>query len=227
MTEISARCTDTFRVRDTTLRTLPLSLRKGSHCGTINVSLPAGKNCEVFSILFSDIKQFSQVVDTLSIETSVNLLNDYYARLLPKALQRGGELRDYLGDGMYISFGQDSLEIPAYSAVDAAFDMMREFALLIESWKKIIHFISQETVQGIGIATGAVYKGLMGHANARKEKLVGPSVNKAAHLCEEAKKAGGGVFICPKTAALLDPAQLQLTEIPTLRGNAFRIAFKQ
>lgn len=200
---------------------LPLSSFENNR--GINIALDDKNDQKEVSILFSDIRQFSRVIELLRLETSVMLLNSYYTRLLPEALHRGGELHDYLGDGLYISFPQNLLGISAPFAVNAALEMMREFALLLKSWSNTGYPISNDTVHGIGISTGNVYKGLIGYSGVQRQKLIGPCVNSAAHLCEEAKHRGGGVFICARTASLLDLTALKLTEISTPEGKSYNV----
>ena len=175
------------------------------------------------TVMFTDIAGFSQIASRLRTQTIVELLNEYYSRLLPVALRNRGELCEYIGDGMYIVFRSEGTLPPADSAVLASIGMAKEYEAVLNSWSNYEQPVSETNVHGIGIATGEVYGGLLGVPEIRREKLVGPPVNLAAHLCAEAKRLGGGVLICPQTRSLLHGVPCELAETRTERGLAFRV----
>jgi class 3 adenylate cyclase len=107
-----------------------------------------------------------------------------------------------VGDGFYISFTHVSPTTAARSAAECAIDMQREFTQILRSWKEFEHPVSITNTHRIGIASGIVYSGIVGHPKERQEKLIGSTVNLAAHLCEEGRSEGG-ITICPHTAGLL------------------------
>jgi class 3 adenylate cyclase len=155
------------------------------------------------SILFSDIRAFSDIAKRTSHMVTVSLLNEYYSRLLPIALSRRGSLQEYVGDGLYISFMLDSPAASARVALLSAFEMQKEFDNILNGWRDYGHPTSSVNAHCIGIATGSIYSGLMGYQKERRDKLVGPTVNLAAHICEAAKSLGGGVLIDQETYNLV------------------------
>ena len=48
----------------------------------------ARSNAFIGSILFSDIRGFSQIASRISLGATVTLLNEYYSRILPYSLKR-------------------------------------------------------------------------------------------------------------------------------------------
>jgi class 3 adenylate cyclase len=155
------------------------------------------------TILFSDIRAFSEIAKRTSQMVTVSLLNEYYSRTLPLALSRRGVLQEYVGDGLYLSFILDSPSASARAAISSALEMQKEFAGILQGWMDYGHPTSKLNVHCVGIATGYVYSGMMGYTRERHEKLVGNAVNFAAHLCEAVKELGGGILIDQETADLL------------------------
>ena len=155
------------------------------------------------TIVFTDIRAFSEIGKRTSQMVTVSLLNEYYSRLLPLALSRRGVLQEYVGDGLYLSFVLDSPSASARAALSAATEMQKEFDGILQGWMDYGHPSSKQNVHCIGIATGYVYSGMMGYTKDRREKLVGNAVNFSAHLCEAVKEIGGGILIDQETADLL------------------------
>lgn len=155
------------------------------------------------SVLFADITEYSRIAAEMGLHETVDLLNEYYSRLLPLAIGNGGQLEEYLGDGFYISFFDESAGQAARLAVTAAFQMDKEYKAILEGWKLFQHPVSERNAHRIGIASGKVYVGWLGDEEHRRKKLVGAPVNLAAHLCEDTKSFGGGITICAKTKELI------------------------
>jgi len=175
------------------------------------------------SILFSDIRAFSEIASKIRLQTSVELLNEYYSRLLSFALTKGGKLQEYVGDGLFISFSLDRPATSARAAVLTAVEMQGEFDEILYSWRQYNHPVSPRNTHSIGIATGLVHAGSVGHKKERREKLVGPSVNLAAHLCQAANELAGGVLICRETAELIRPDSFEVKPVNLPIGNYFQV----
>jgi adenylate cyclase len=155
------------------------------------------------SVLFADITEYSRVAAKMGVHETVDLLNEYYSRLLAFAVQKEGHLEEYLGDGLYVSFFHESAGEAAELAVSAAFEMHAEYEAILKGWKLFRHPVSERNTHRIGIASGTVYTGWLGDEEHRRKKLVGPPVNLAAHLCANTKELGGGITICAKTKELI------------------------
>jgi class 3 adenylate cyclase len=175
------------------------------------------------TIVFSDIAGFSAIADKIRLEDSVAMLNEYYSRLLPHATGQGGKLEEYVGDGMYLSFSRDSSARSAQAAVTAAFAMHEEYRSILEGWKSYQHPVSDRNSHCIGVATGIVYSGLLGHPGERRTKLVGAAVNRAAHLCAAGKAVANSLLICPRTRDLLDTGPFEFEETSSRVGRCYSV----
>jgi class 3 adenylate cyclase len=153
--------------------------------------------------LFTDITGFSEVASKLRLQDTVSILSEYYSRLLQFAITRGGKLEEYLGDGLYISFFNEVEGQAARGAVATGIEMQPEYAKMLHGWMEYQHPFSDQNTHRIGIATGSVYTGFVGHPHERRNKLVGSPVNLASHLCQDLKKVGGGIAICQSTKELI------------------------
>lgn len=175
-------------------------------------------------IMFCDICSFSEVVNKISLQTSVDLINEYYNRLTQIALNNGAKLEEYVGDGLYLSFSdKDNLSSMNF-AIIAALQMQKEFNSIIDSWVKYDHPVSSKNKHAIGMAFGEVYKGPVGHENIRKEKLVGRTINLAAHLCKSAKEFDSGILICSNIADVLkNNTEYKLKLVELEYGEFFQV----
>ncbi len=178
------------------------------------------------SVLFTDIQNFSEIAKNTNIAVTVTLLNEYYGRLLPFALEKRGILQEYVGDGLYISFVLDSPNASARAALEVALEMQAEFDKMLQKWRKFQLPVSSKNTHCIGIASGPIYQGLMGYEKERREKLVGSAINLASHLCEAGIDFEGGVLIDRETYNLVKTENFDVKSIEPKRkdiGECFQV----
>jgi class 3 adenylate cyclase len=188
---------------------------------TADVPVVAYGDTRLATILFADITQFSKVTRSVRLLDSVAMLNEYYNRLLEFAVKRGGKLEEYLGDGFYISFTNAVSAEAARAAVSAATEMQAEYQKLLRSWRDYQHPVSDSNTHRIGIATGEVYTGNVGHPQDRRHKLIGTAVDLASHLCEDLKTIGGGIAVCPQTKGFIEDEFDSLRKHSFIHGDAW------
>ncbi len=147
------------------------------------------------TILFSDIRGFTQLSSQIPPGELASLLNIYYFQPLSDVvLQHKGIVDKYIGDSIMALFGA-----PVYSdkheenAVRCAIEMVERME---RSGKHIQMGI------GIGICTGYVVTGIFGSIDKKEYTALGMAVNIAARLQKLA--AAGEIIISEETKARLD-----------------------
>lgn len=137
------------------------------------------------TILFSDIRQFTQLAENLPPEKVVNLLNEYFEVMIEIIFSHSGTLDKFIGDGIMAEFGAP-LDDPNQeeNAIRAAIEMQKQILLLSDKWEKE----NKPRIQmGIGLHTGEAVVGNIGSERRTEYTAIGDAVNVAARL-EQATK---------------------------------------
>lgn len=155
-----------------------------------------GKN-QTATMLFSDIRGFTAMSETLPPETLIMLLNRYFSAITPIVFQFQGILDKFMGDGMMALFGVPlEEEGAAINAVSAAIDIQRRMAAFNEELKTAG---LPQIATGIGVNTGKVTVGYIGSERRADYSAVGDGVNLAARLEKQAE--AGQIIISEYTLA--------------------------
>lgn len=151
------------------------------------------------SILFSDITRSSSLFDRMPTGDVIDLVNEYFDRLGSIAIRNGATIDKFLGDGAMYRFNiPRSISDYAVAAIRTALRMQSEFNLLREEWLRL-GYPASGIAQRIGVATGPVMGGLMGHSQYLSYTVIGQPVNFADTLCEIARGSESGVVVCSTT----------------------------
>lgn len=155
------------------------------------------------TILFADITHFSTLFENLKSSLVTDFVNEYFDRLCSIALRNGGTIDKLLGDGFMVRYNVPRpLSNYASAAVRSSLSMQMEFKTLQEEWLRLGQPV-QELGHRIGISTGPVMGGMMGHPQYLSYTVIGPAVNKATHLCEISRECDSGILACKDTFALV------------------------
>ena len=167
---------------------------------TTGVSL-GGKHVEA-SVMFSDIRSFTSIAESLSQADTFELLNNYYTLMFDAIAGHGGIVNQMLGDGLMAVFGAPLPHDDHRSrAVRAALEMLD----LVAGWNgEQVRRGAMEIHIGIGIASGPVIAGFTGTQQRVTYTCVGDTVNLAAHLEAHTKVVGRPILIDENTRAGLD-----------------------
>jgi adenylate cyclase len=153
------------------------------------------------TVMFSDIRGFTALVESQPPEETIELLNTYYTLMFDAISGHGGVVNQMIGDGLMAIFGAP-LPLPGHSvaAVRAALDMIEMIELLnaerTQAGKASIRI-------GIGIATGEMVAGYTGTQQRATYTCIGDTVNLAARLEEHTKVAQRSILLDAATAAAL------------------------
>jgi class 3 adenylate cyclase len=148
------------------------------------------------TILYSDIRGFTQMAERMEPEELVDALNEYFSAMTDLVFSNGGTLDKYLGDGVLAFFGDPiPFEDHAERAVATAFEMLTRVEELRDTWMRS----DEELSIGVGISTGYVTVGNIGSSTRTDYTVVGNHVNVAARLATAAEP--GQVLVAERTLA--------------------------
>jgi class 3 adenylate cyclase len=155
-----------------------------------------GKHVEA-SVMFSDIRSFTSIAETLSPADTIELLNSYYTLMFDAIGAHGGIINQMLGDGLMAIFGAPLPRADHRGrAVRAALEMLD----LVDGFNQEQALRGGVEIRiGVGIASGPVIAGFTGTERRVTYTCVGDTVNLAAHLEAHTKVIGQPILIDENT----------------------------
>ncbi len=140
----------------------------------------AGGESRELTIMFSDIRSFTTISESLSPDDLVALLNEYLGEMTDILFKRWGTLDKYIGDAVMAFWGSPFPQADhAARACAAALDMSARLEELNLKWE----VEGKKTLSiGIGINTGRVSVGNMGSSRRFAWTVMGDAVNLASRL---------------------------------------------
>lgn len=138
-----------------------------------------GQRQEV-TILFSDIRSFTTITESLPPEKLTELLHQYFSEMTEEILAANGVLDKFIGDAIMAFWGAP-LSQPDHAdrATQAALGMIKRLTALQPKWLQEGYPLVDI---GIGINTGVVTVGNMGSHKRFDYTVIGDDVNAAARL---------------------------------------------
>ncbi len=176
-----------------------------------------GGDKRIVTVLFSDIRGFTALSETMNPDDMAGLLTEYFTEMVDCVFRHGGTLDKFIGDAVMAQWGAP-LGDPddADRALAAAIDMQRALATLNRRWRVDRR---PELQIGIGLNTGEAFAGNIGSERRLEYTVIGDTVNTASRLCAAA--AGGEILVSEPLRAALHaaPAMDERTAIP-LKGKS-------
>jgi class 3 adenylate cyclase len=155
-----------------------------------------GKHVEA-SVMFSDIRAFTRLAETLSPADTIELLNSYYTLMFDAIGGHGGIVNQMLGDGLMAIFGAP---LPRADHRDRAVRAALEMLELVDGFNQEQASRGGSEIRiGIGIASGPLVAGFTGTQRRVTYTCVGDTVNLAAHLEAHTKVVGQAILIDENT----------------------------
>lgn len=149
------------------------------------------------SILFSDIRSFTSMSETMAPREVLEFLDEYFGHMGQIVRGHEGMLNKFLGDGMLAVWGvPDQQEDHAVRAVRAALDMRKK---LVELNEHRVREGRAEIRIGVGVHTGVVAAGMLGGADQREYTVIGDAVNLASRIESLTKALGTDVLVSEST----------------------------
>ncbi|MBL7191376.1 response regulator [bacterium] len=143
------------------------------------------------TILFSDIRSFTQISEGMSPKENFDFLNDYLKRVIPAIRDNNGFIDKYIGDAIMALFPNNPDD--ALKASIAVLQKLQEFNRT--RLKQSLHEINI----GIGLHTGLLMLGTIGDAKRMDGTVISDAVNLASRLEGLTKKFGSSIIISEVT----------------------------
>lgn len=147
------------------------------------------------TVLFSDLRGFTQLSENREPEELFNHLNEFFSDMVPLIQAQRGMVDKLIGDAIMAVWGSvPDMEISSSSeaAAIAAVDMQRNLALLNKVWSKRG---IPPLKQGIGIHCGVALTGNIGSEKHLELTAMGDTVNLASRLESVSKQYGAGIVV--------------------------------
>jgi adenylate cyclase len=135
-------------------------------------------------VLFSDIRGFTALSETMNPDAMASLLTEYFTEMVECVFRHDGTLDKFIGDAVMAQWGAP-LGNPddADRAMRAALEMIVELRALNERWRAG----GKPTLEiGIGLNQGEAFAGNIGSERRLEFTVIGDTVNTASRLCSAA-----------------------------------------
>jgi len=142
------------------------------------------------TVMFADLVGFSRLSEQHDPEELVQIVRSAFDEFSHIILEHGGTVDKYMGDAVMAFWGapiEDTLQ--AFHALSCAKELQAAAT-------RLPHGLSL----GIGINTGEALVGNLGTSVRHAYSVLGDTVNVAAHLEKETRKAGCSILMGPATA---------------------------
>lgn len=156
-----------------------------------------GGKSAVATIMFTDIRGFTPITESLGAQGTVGFLNDYFTLMVEEIARQDGMLDKFIGDAIMAAFG---LPIPHDDDEDRA--VRAAIAMIGSLWEWNEERKSKGQLpadMGIGLNTDEVVSGNIGSPKRMNYTLIGDGVNLAARLESACKQYGARILISENT----------------------------
>lgn len=147
------------------------------------------------SVLFSDIRDFTALSESMTPEENFKFINSYLSRMEPAITEHNGFIDKYIGDAIMALFSGE-----ADNAVKAGIAMLHR---LTEYNQFRAHSGYAPLKIGIGINTGSLMLGTVGGQNRMDTTVISDAVNLASRVEGLTKNYGVSLLITEQTYELL------------------------
>jgi adenylate cyclase len=178
--------------------------------------VPLGGDRRPITILFSDIRGFTSMAESMGPDAIAQLLTEYFSEMVEIIFEHGGTLDKFVGDAIMALWGAPIAHADdADRALRAAVAMQQGIARLNERW---VAAGRPQIGVGIGINYGEVFAGNIGSHRRLEYTVIGDAVNVANRLCSE---AGPGEILVSEALCQVvkDHADYQYLPAMSLRGR--------
>jgi len=149
------------------------------------------------TVLFADIRNFTTIAEALRPEEVVDLLCEFFERMIEVILRNHGVIDKFLGDGLMVLFGAPVADLyQEEHAVTVAIEMHEELIALCTKWEAQG---KRGFRMGIGINSGNAVVGNIGSSERMEYTAIGDAVNLASRLQTATRDLGAGILVSEAT----------------------------
>lgn len=149
------------------------------------------------TVLFSDVRSFTTLTESLGATGTVSLLNEYFTIMVDCIQGEGGMLDKFIGDAIMAVFGTPfPHDDDPDRGVRAAIKMMEDLYVLNEARVKAGQIPIDH---GMGVNTDMIVSGNIGSPKRMDYTVIGDGVNLAARLESACKQYGVRIIISKYT----------------------------
>jgi class 3 adenylate cyclase len=183
----------------------------------------AGESRHV-SILFSDIRGFTSMSESMPPAQVVSFLNDYFSEMVEAVFEQGGVLDKFMGDGLMAVFGSMS-DMPDHPR-RAVLTALRMKSLLGKiNGNRSMHGEPPISI-GIGVHTADVIVGNIGSRRRLEYTVIGDGVNTCSRVQALNKEFGTTILITENTwEAVKEEFECRVMPETELRGKVRAMRF--
>jgi adenylate cyclase len=169
------------------------------------------------TVLFADIQRFTRLIETTRAPVMIQLLDDYFNRMIDVIFGHGGTVEQLIGDEIVALFGvPQGAEDAAARAVHAAVDMIDAVRDLARRWKAA--GLPAFDI-GIGLSSGQVMAGTIGSERRRELIVVGRPMIAAARIQRMTRLFGAHIIAGEETfRQVSDTVSYRELGTPRLKG---------
>jgi adenylate cyclase len=169
--------------------------------------LKLGGEIREMTILFSDIRGFTAISETMEADELTRFMNAYLTPMTEIILAQGGTIDKYMGDAI-MAFWNAPLDDPDHArhAASAAIGMLARLEALNAEWRAAAQARNMPAISiGIGLNTGPCCVGNMGSLQRFDYSVLGDAANVASRL-EGQSKTYGVPVVAGESTVLQAPA---------------------
>ncbi len=176
--------------------------------------------CARAVILVAGLRGYGRILERLSSQDLVPLLNEYFSLLTQIIYRHEGTVVHMAGDSLLAGFGvsHEQSDSPV-RAIRTAQEMLARFAELARVWRERARLLAGLSV---GLHEGTVVAATVGSPLFMNYTLIGDAVTSASRLCQRAR--AGEIVLASTLKHALETHNLELpaVQLPpiTLRGRS-------
>ncbi|MBF0290137.1 MAG: transporter substrate-binding domain-containing protein [SAR324 cluster bacterium] len=191
-------------------------LNRIAKTGIENIELGKAES-DTITILFSDIRSFTNMSEKMTPQELLNFLNQYLKRMNVPIQEHRGFIDKFIGDAIMALFDNPDLtdEMEASDAVQTAIAMQQA----LEKYNADRFNTGYDPISiGIGVHTGYVIIGTVGSEDRMDSTVLGDNVNVASRIEGLTKLYGVDILISDSTFNHLEnPDTFQIRELDWVR----------